>query len=156
MSVIMVCGSRLYRSIRSLGGKQRERVGFKQVLTPRWVVMTTVSLAWSGEIIHRAAKVCGSIGPIFRDQICPLRLDSILEIWTLEVKVRFDRFSSSLMSARSVVNEESKFMTKCQRFPSRRRNQLCCQSNRSLLLPGLSIGSWLGPRLVSQRSRLAA
>jgi hypothetical protein len=40
-----------------LVGKRQERVGLRQVLTLRCVVMTTVRLAQSGEIIHRAAKV---------------------------------------------------------------------------------------------------
>ncbi len=36
--------------------------------------------ACSGEIIQRAAKVWGSIGAVLREQICPLRLVSMLDI----------------------------------------------------------------------------
>ena len=80
------------------------------------MVMTTVRIAWSGEINHRAAKVCGSIGAILRNLICPLRLVSTLEIMTFEVKTWW-KFPSSVMSTRSVVNEESELMVKMPMCP---------------------------------------
>ncbi len=88
-----VRGSHLKRSIWLLVGKQQERVGLRHILTPHWVVMTTVRFAQSGEIIHRVAMVWGSIGTILHKQMCPLRLDSlklesVLKIWTIEDKTR--------------------------------------------------------------------
>jgi len=73
--------------------------------------MTTVHLAWSGEIIHRVAKVCGSIGATLRDRICPLRLVSTLEIMAFEVKTWW-KFSSSMTSTRSELKDESESMAK--------------------------------------------
>jgi hypothetical protein len=52
------------------------------VLTPLYVVITTVHFARSREIIQQAAKVWGLIGVVLHKQMCPLRLVSILEIWT--------------------------------------------------------------------------
>ena len=113
VSVNMVCGSRLYRNIRSLVGKRRESVRLRHVLTPRCVVMTTVRCARSGEIIHRAAKVCGSIGAILRDRICPLRLVLTLEIMTFEFKTWW-KFSTS---TRSELKDESELMAKMPTCP---------------------------------------
>ncbi len=111
MSVNMVCGSRVYRNIRSLVGKRRESVGLRHVLTPHCVVMTTVRCARSGEILHWAARVCGSIGAIVRDQICPLRLVLTLKIMIFEVKTWW-KFSSSVTSTRSELRDESELMAK--------------------------------------------
>ena len=116
VSVNTVCGNRLYRNIRSLVGKRRESVGLRHVLTPRCVVMTTVRCARSGEIIHRAAKVCGSISAMLRNRICPLRLVSTLEIMTFEVKTWW-RFSSSVTSTRSGLKDESELMAKMPTCP---------------------------------------
>jgi hypothetical protein len=73
--------------------------------------MTTVRLARSGEIIHRAAKVCGSIGAMLRDRICPLRLVLTLKIMTFEVKTWW-KFLSSVMSTRSELKDKSELMAK--------------------------------------------
>jgi hypothetical protein len=58
--------------------------------------MTTVRLAQSGEIIHRAARVWGLIGVSLREQMWPLRLnsfwlDSVLEIWTIEAVISLEK-----------------------------------------------------------------
>jgi hypothetical protein len=76
----MVCNTCLYRSIRSLVGNRQERVGLRDVRAPLCVVITIVHFACSGEIIQWVAKVWGSIGAILREQICPLRLVSMLDI----------------------------------------------------------------------------
>ena len=47
--------------MQSLVGNRLDRVGSKQVLTPRWVVFATVHLERSGGIIQRVDRVVGSI-----------------------------------------------------------------------------------------------
>ncbi len=82
----MVCNTHLYQSIQSLDGKLCERVGFRYILTPLCIVITTVRFACSGEIIQQAAKVWGSIGMVLHDQMCLLRLVSTLKILTCEAR----------------------------------------------------------------------
>ena len=96
--------------------KRRDRVGLRQVRTPRWVVVTIVRLAWSGDICQRAARVCGSIGMIRRERMWPFKLASKLfglvsklEIRIFEVKMSA-KLSLSVTSARSVVKEESELI----------------------------------------------
>jgi hypothetical protein len=80
LSLNMVCNTRLYQSIWSLVGNCRERVGLRHVRTPLCVIITTVRFARSGEIIQQMAKVWGSMGVVLRNQTCPLRLVSMLDI----------------------------------------------------------------------------
>ncbi len=82
VSLNMVYSTRLYLSVWLLVGNCHDRVGFKHVCTLLCVVITTVRFACSGDIIHWAAKVWGSMGAILRNQMCSLRLVSMLEIWT--------------------------------------------------------------------------
>jgi hypothetical protein len=69
-------------------GKHCGRVGLRHVLTLLCIVIVTVSSACSGEVIHQAAGIWGSIGMVLHKQICPLWLFSTLKIRTFEVKAQ--------------------------------------------------------------------
>ncbi len=63
-----------------------------------------VFFARSGAINHRPARVVKSIGAVLRDRTCPLRLASMLDTTTCEVKTWW-KLQSCVRSAKSVVKD---------------------------------------------------
>jgi hypothetical protein len=94
-----------------IGRKLSCKRGVKQVRTPHCVVLCTVSLAWSGVIIHRPARVMKSIGATLRDRTCPLRLELMLDTTMCAAKTWW-KLQSCVRSAKSVVRECSSLRIK--------------------------------------------
>jgi hypothetical protein len=78
--------------------------GVQASATPRCVVHCTVFFARSGAIIHWPARVIKSIGAVLRDRTCPLRLVSMLDTMTCEVKTWW-KLQPCIRSAKSVVKD---------------------------------------------------
>ncbi len=94
----IVCNTRLCQSIWSLVGKHRKRVGFRHVYTPLCNIITILCFTRSGEIIQQVAKVWRSMGAVLCEQMCPLKLVSMLQIWTWEART-WEKLLSSVTSA---------------------------------------------------------